>query len=139
MFIRLAAVDMHTAAHLLEHALSGELARDRTVILVTHHVRLCLPRTAYVAELSDGQIIRAGTPDELDHLGLLNVVIEEEDLSQDNEDVVDEPVQNEADGEEIQESSRHARPITDGKLIDEEARAEGRGRGHVVCVTRMLT
>ncbi|GKZ19770.1 hypothetical protein AbraCBS73388_004758 [Aspergillus brasiliensis] len=35
------SVDVHTAAHLCQHALDGPLARGRTRILVTHHVSLC--------------------------------------------------------------------------------------------------
>jgi ABC-type multidrug transport system ATPase subunit len=118
---------MHTAAHLLEYALSGELARGRTIILVTHHVRLCLAHTAYVVELGDGQILRAGTPDELNHLGLLDAVIEDEDLSQEIQVEVEKPARNERQDGNTQDSLRPTRIITNGKLVEEEARAEGRG------------
>ncbi|GFF56184.1 ATP-dependent bile acid permease [Aspergillus udagawae] len=55
------AVDVHTAQHLYEHALTGELATRRTRILVTHHVRLCLPQVDYVAYLDNGNLIFAGS------------------------------------------------------------------------------
>jgi energy-coupling factor transporter ATP-binding protein EcfA2 len=120
---------MHTAAHLLEHALSGDrLARGRTIILVTHHVRLCLPHAGYVVELGDGQIMRAGTPTELDHLGLLEEVIQEEDVQQS----ASGSTQNEITEDEIEDSLRPTRIITDGKLVEEEARAEGRGNTYRV-------
>jgi energy-coupling factor transporter ATP-binding protein EcfA2 len=122
---------MHTAAHLLEHALSGELAQGRTVILVTHHVRLCLAHAAYVVELGDGQIQRAGTPNELDYLGLLEAVIEDEDLVEEAQVGTIEPTQEEFQESDVQDSLRPTRIITNGKLVEEEARAEGRG----ICIT----
>jgi ABC-type multidrug transport system fused ATPase/permease subunit len=55
------SVDVHTAQHLFEHALTGELATGRTRILVTHHVRLCLPRVDYLAYLDNGNLVFAGS------------------------------------------------------------------------------
>ncbi|KAJ6035663.1 uncharacterized protein N7446_010423 [Penicillium canescens] len=54
------AVDVHTASHLYTHALTGPLAQDRTRILVTHHISLCLPRTDYMVSLKDGLVKYAG-------------------------------------------------------------------------------
>ena len=36
------AVDTHVGRHLLDHALAGDLAMDRTRILATHNVQLCV-------------------------------------------------------------------------------------------------
>jgi ABC-type multidrug transport system ATPase subunit len=120
---------MHTAQHLVHRALSGDLARNRTIILVTHHIRLCLPHASYVVELADGKVIRQGTPEELDHLGLLNAVIEEEDVPQELADAVGESQENEADVDGKDDEAKHAPgQLSDGKLVDKEARAEGRGR-----------
>ncbi|KAG8938967.1 hypothetical protein FRC00_014283, partial [Tulasnella sp. 408] len=44
----LSAVDAETAQHIFEHALKGPLMKGRTVILVSHHVQLCVPGAAYV-------------------------------------------------------------------------------------------
>jgi energy-coupling factor transporter ATP-binding protein EcfA2 len=125
---RLAAVDMHTAQHLVQRALSGPLAQDRTIILVTHHIRLCLPYAAYVVELGDGKIVRQGTPEELDHLGVLEAVIEDEDTPTAPGDATAVLPENEAD---IDEKYEEAKPVpareSDGKLVEQEARAEGRG------------
>ncbi|KAF2834040.1 putative ABC transporter [Ophiobolus disseminans] len=41
------AVDAHIARFILENSLFGPLGRNRTKILATHHVSLCLPRTLY--------------------------------------------------------------------------------------------
>lgn len=65
------ALDAHTGRHVFEHALTGELGLNRTRILVTHHVGLCLPRTDYSVLLENGCVKYAGTVDELrqsDHL-----------------------------------------------------------------------
>ncbi|KAF5860528.1 hypothetical protein ETB97_001428 [Aspergillus alliaceus] len=56
------AVDVHTARHLFNHALTGELAQGRTRILVTHHVQLCLPKAKYMVSLDNGTVAFAGIP-----------------------------------------------------------------------------
>ncbi|RAL06916.1 P-loop containing nucleoside triphosphate hydrolase protein [Aspergillus homomorphus CBS 101889] len=54
------ALDAHTGRHVYDHALTGELGYERTRILVTHHVALCLPQADYWVELEDGRIRHAG-------------------------------------------------------------------------------
>ncbi|KAA8650968.1 uncharacterized protein ATNIH1004_003659 [Aspergillus tanneri] len=49
------AVDVHTAQHLFDHALTGELAKGRTRILVTHHVGLCIAKADYMIRLDNGR------------------------------------------------------------------------------------
>ena len=44
----LSAVDAHTAMHLMSECIMGPLMTDRTRILVTHHVNLCLPSASYL-------------------------------------------------------------------------------------------
>ena len=59
----LSAVDAHTAHHLFERCLRGELMEGRTVILVSHHVQLCAPHAAYIAALDNGRLKYAGDRD----------------------------------------------------------------------------
>ncbi|KAL4891206.1 P-loop containing nucleoside triphosphate hydrolase protein [Aspergillus ambiguus] len=59
------ALDAETGRHLYEHALTGELGKGRTRILVTHHVGLCLPRTDYCVFLDNGCMTHAGTVEQL--------------------------------------------------------------------------
>lgn len=137
MGYRLAAVDMHTARHLFEHCLSptAELIRGRTVILVTHHVSLCLPATGYLVELDKGRVIRHGTVEELRKQGHLSQVIEQEDISVPESSsnsvttTLDEGLVNDAD-ENIEplDGTIKKLPLSReaGKLVDAEARAEGR-------------
>ncbi|KAF9644674.1 pleiotropic drug resistance ABC transporter [Thelephora ganbajun] len=138
----LAAVDMHTAQHLVA-ALSGPLGRDRTIILVTHHISLCLPISSFLVELFQGSVRRFGFVDELRKNGYLKEVIEREDLVPEAYQPVHEfptvsskqkftpesepdvfagtPPEREATSPILnQEQSRK------GKLIEAEKRAEGR-------------
>ncbi|KAG6919005.1 hypothetical protein DXG01_009715 [Tephrocybe rancida] len=115
----LAAVDMHTAHHLLTKCLNGPLARGRTIILVTHHISLCLPVASYLVELSQGKILRQGTIQDLKDQDLLDAVIEKEDAPTDVKEVIeDETTDIIAD-----ESTKW--PIS-GKLVEVEGKAEGR-------------
>ncbi|KAI9041859.1 P-loop containing nucleoside triphosphate hydrolase protein [Aspergillus affinis] len=69
------ALDAETGRHVYEHALTGELGRDRTRILVTHHVGLCLPRTDYCVLLENGSMSHAGTVEDLGKMqGLTDVL-----------------------------------------------------------------
>ena len=72
------AVDAHVGRHLYEEALTGDLGRGRTRILVTHHIELCLPSTSYAVLLSNGTVERAGSIDELHNNGVLNQILFEE-------------------------------------------------------------
>ncbi len=58
----LSAVDSHTAKHLYRHALKGALAKNRTIILVTHAISLCLPGAAFAVAMDNGSVVVAGTP-----------------------------------------------------------------------------
>ncbi|OGM43993.1 ABC bile acid transporter [Aspergillus bombycis] len=59
------AVDIHTARHILLHALTGKLAAGRTRILVTHHVQLCALKAKYIVSLDNETVTFAGTPSHL--------------------------------------------------------------------------
>ncbi|KAI5836067.1 P-loop containing nucleoside triphosphate hydrolase protein [Schizophyllum commune Tattone D] len=122
----LAAVDMHTAQHIVKNCLSGELAQDRTIILVTHHIGVCLPITACLVELSRGQVLHHGTVDELRQRGILDEVIETEDEAFAEEVVEGKLDLNEADDIANGKITPDEPPKTSGKLVEEERRAEGR-------------
>jgi ABC-type multidrug transport system fused ATPase/permease subunit len=70
------AVDAHVGRHLLEEALTGELGRGRTRILVTHHVALTLPKTKYSVLLGDGGVKYAGNVEDLRKSGDLEAILE---------------------------------------------------------------
>ena len=72
------AVDAHVGRHLLEEALTGELGRGRTRILVTHHIALTLPKTKYYVLLGDGGVQHAGYVNELRKSGHLEAILEQD-------------------------------------------------------------
>ncbi|KAF8832014.1 hypothetical protein HHX47_DHR1001186 [Lentinula edodes] len=126
----LAAVDMHTAQHLVNNCFASELVRGRTVILVTHHIGICLPISSYLVELSHGGVIRKGRIQEIEEK-VLQKVIEIEDKPFTAEDHDDLPVPEEMNEADVLHDSRklhrkHPFKSKDGKLVEAEARAEGR-------------
>ena len=56
------AVDIHVAHHILENAMTGELVKGRTVVLVTHNVSLCWPKANFAVILNEGRVAYAGAP-----------------------------------------------------------------------------
>jgi ABC-type multidrug transport system fused ATPase/permease subunit len=67
----LSAVDSHTAQHIFEHCINGPLMFNRTCILVTHNVALCVPTAQHVVVLNNGKIQIQGTPEQIIASGAL--------------------------------------------------------------------
>jgi len=72
----LSAVDSHTAKWIFDQALLGPLMHNRTCILVTHNIALCLPHSEYAVVLDNGRVVAQGSPGEVIDSGKLS-----EDLS----------------------------------------------------------
>lgn len=120
--------DSHTARALFENLLCGPLLTNRTVILVTHHVGLVLPATAYLIRMLDGRIDAQGVPEDLHAHGVL------EEITQ-NEDVHATEQQEAVQAKEVE--SPEAEALKDGaaavmdkkksprKLVKDEHREEG--------------
>lgn len=117
---------MHTAQHLVEHCLGGDLARGRTIILATHHVAFCLPVASYLVEIEQGKLIRQASIQELRDQGILSAFVKTQDIYSSQEHGDTHPKQNEADALGINDTPKMRRQPTDGKLIEAETRAEGR-------------
>ncbi|GAA5992543.1 hypothetical protein JCM5350_008275 [Sporobolomyces pararoseus] len=61
----LSALDSGAVSHVVEHCLNGPLLRDRTVVLVTHFVKLCarrLDNCSLVVNLHNGKVMDASPP-----------------------------------------------------------------------------
>jgi ABC-type multidrug transport system ATPase subunit len=91
--------------------------RNRTVILVTHHVDLIIPHCAWVVQLDEGVIAAQGTPEELRKQGLL-AATRETGAKEDSEPVGDEIVEQEGK----QAAELKEKPAR--KLVDKEDKAE---------------
>ncbi|KAI9260598.1 hypothetical protein BDA99DRAFT_86302 [Phascolomyces articulosus] len=62
----LSAVDSHTARHIFEHCINGSLLKRRTVVMVTHHIQLCLPAAHFLVRLDqDGTVAACDTVEKL--------------------------------------------------------------------------
>ncbi|KAJ1865050.1 hypothetical protein LPJ78_002941 [Coemansia sp. RSA 989] len=66
----LSAVDAQTASHIVRCCFSHQkhpLMQNRTCILVTHHLSLCLPYADLVVMLDNGRVAAQGTPEQVGH------------------------------------------------------------------------
>jgi ABC-type multidrug transport system ATPase subunit len=117
---------MHTAQHLVHKCLTGDLARGRTIILVTHHVSTCLPAASYLVEINEGTILHQGTIPELEERGLLVKVLEAVEEPFSDPQPLDQKTFNEEGILPDGTGQPRKRHLSDGKLIEVEARAEGR-------------
>lgn len=96
------ALDAHTGRFVYENALTGELGQNRTRILVTHHVGLCLPRTDYSVFLENGRVKYAGTIEELRKDNHLEDILELDDHEEKEQGTLDAEPQDHADGNTLQ-------------------------------------
>lgn len=71
-------MDAHVGRQLFEDALTGELGTGRTRILVTHHVGLVLPKTAYTVVLGEGTVQHAGLVEDLKARGVLEELMKQQ-------------------------------------------------------------
>lgn len=61
----LSAVDPHTAKWIFDNCIRGPLMRNRTCILVTHNLALCVPQARYVVYLDNGRVDIQGSAEEV--------------------------------------------------------------------------
>ncbi|KAJ3535367.1 hypothetical protein NMY22_g6525 [Coprinellus aureogranulatus] len=118
----LAAVDMHTAQHIVKNCFTGRLSEGRTIILVTHHISLCAPVAAYLLELKEGKVLYHGDTEELRAKGLLRAIIREAEEPY----VVSETLDTASAAVDVSKPVTDPRPEGNGKLVEVEHRAEGR-------------
>lgn len=75
-------MDAHVGRQLFEDALTGELGTGRTRILVTHHVGLVMPKTAYTVVLGEGTVQNAGRVEDLKAKGVLEDLLKQQQEGQ---------------------------------------------------------
>ncbi|GAB0137168.1 hypothetical protein EsDP_00005448 [Epichloe bromicola] len=72
----LSAVDSHTAQWIFTNCIRGPLMENRTCILVTHNVTLCIPSADYVVFLDNGRVASQGSAQTVVASGLLGEEIQ---------------------------------------------------------------
>lgn len=87
------AVDAHVGRHIFEEGLCGELATGRTRILVTHHMKLCLPKAKYTVILEDGTVAHAGLVEDLKTTGELTDILHSEESIDAEGDFIEEELE----------------------------------------------
>ncbi|KAI8378125.1 P-loop containing nucleoside triphosphate hydrolase protein [Choanephora cucurbitarum] len=126
----LSAVDAHTAKHLYEACLLGPLMANRTRILVTHHVKLCIKGSAYIVHIDNGRAALVGHPSELRQSGQLSTILEAEEEAEDQtEENAEEEVAIEqtipSGSQQLSEGERSKDDKKPRTLVQDEVRATG--------------
>lgn len=123
----LSAVDSHTAQHLCDNCFHGKLMRNRTCILVTHAVDLCLPGSSYVVSMEHGRVTSAGPPSSIP----VAAIKAKDDKARENEIALASAITIEAIAEDETDEAIRAREADElrkrqkNKLIQDETQAEG--------------
>ncbi|CAE6340042.1 unnamed protein product [Rhizoctonia solani] len=116
----LSAVDSHTAEHIVQRCLRGPLLRNRTVVLVTHHVDLVLPAAGWLIQMDNGRIEAQGSPQQLRESGALR-----REKESDSQQFPTEELAN----EEITNDQAEKKPAK--RLVEDEAQSTGSVRVEV--------
>ncbi|KAJ7896009.1 multidrug resistance-associated ABC transporter [Mycena olivaceomarginata] len=72
----LSAVDAHTALHLYHACLKGELVKGRTVILVSHLVRLCSSGASLIVVLDNGRVQFQGDQEQFQNSDVVKTLVQ---------------------------------------------------------------
>ncbi|KAH8109668.1 hypothetical protein DFH11DRAFT_1843160 [Phellopilus nigrolimitatus] len=133
----LSAVDSHTSRFLYERLFLGPLMKNRTVVLVTHHVELVLPGSQYLVRMLDGRVDVQGNVKDLRASGVLDsITIESAVETHEEEEQKEEQEEQAAEGVEDanpveSEGAAHAVTVAKGKakkprkLVKDEERETG--------------
>ncbi|KZV87123.1 multidrug resistance-associated ABC transporter [Exidia glandulosa HHB12029] len=143
----LSAVDAHTADHLFEQCIKGDIMKGRTVILVSHHVQLCTNGAAYVVALDNGRLAYEGPTSDFVGSQIMAGLVQssnapapdQEAAEDDVEALAEQQAEGDAESAEgsdtaVQPSEPDALPVAavpkerkaPRKFIEEEKRAVGR-------------
>jgi len=115
----LSALDVHVGRIVFQKCITGELMKDRTVLLVTHHVKMAKKAARQIVVMEQGKIISVlHSEDSLANLGAETQALlqESEEKSKIDESSVPTKV----------DSTTPDKPEKSGKLVLEEERAVGR-------------
>jgi ABC-type multidrug transport system fused ATPase/permease subunit len=115
----LSALDVHVGKYIFEKCITGELLRDRTVLLVTHHVNMAKKAARKIIVMESGRIVSAVNSAD----SLANLTEETQLLLQSTEE--DTRFDESSIPTKIDPTTTD-KPEKSGKLVLEEERAVGR-------------
>ncbi|KAF9027408.1 multidrug resistance-associated ABC transporter [Hymenopellis radicata] len=121
----LSAVDSHTSRFLFERLLMGPLLKNRTVVLVTHHVELVLPGSQYLVRMLDGRIDTQGCIKDLKACGTLDEITQDESTEAHAEDLMNAPEEAAADVVDGEGQAADGTEKKPRKLVKDEHRETG--------------
>jgi ATPase subunit of ABC transporter with duplicated ATPase domains len=135
----ISALDAHTTKAIIADCLQGEIMKDRTVILVSHAIKMIVPVAAHVVILENGDLkfsgdadafVAAGHLEELDESIAPQESLVENQLSDvDSTEKATSSMQSAKKAAEIQGMSNgESHPVpkkTPRKLVEDEARSTG--------------
>jgi len=143
----LSAVDAHVGEHLFKEAITGDVCKGATRVLVTHHVHF-LPRCDSVIVLEKGTVKHAGSYQDLvargvDFAGAIDIEKKEEGSEEDGDDNKDDAKADDAaaakdavdksgnsdtskeDGNDVSKSDKNKMKEAGKKLMTDEDKNEG--------------
>jgi len=135
----ISALDAHTTKAIITDCLQGEIMKDRTVILVSHAIKMIVPVAAHVVILENGDLKFSGDADAFVAAGHLEELDEDlvpqEPLIEDPPFDVDSiekttppthPADKAAEGQGTSNGDSHSVPKkAPRKLVEDEARSTG--------------
>lgn len=136
----LSAVDSHTALWIYENCISGPLMIGRTCILVSHNVALTVQKAEWIVVMDNGKVKDQGTPEDLLAAGQLGdddlvkssvfnsrnqSTTSLQNLDDKNSDLKSKAAAIDSKLKALNDDSEQAPAKTDGKLVEEESKAEG--------------
>ncbi|KAG7664937.1 YBT1 [[Candida] subhashii] len=136
----LSAVDSHTALWIYENCICGPLMEGRTCLLVSHNVALTVQNAAWVVALENGRVKNQGLPEDLlasgdlgdDDLVASSIASSRNQSSVNLQSLEDKNEKMKAKAAAIETKLKalggeqeEVMAKTDGKLVEEEGKAEG--------------
>ncbi|OWT36272.1 ATP-binding cassette transporter [Cryptococcus neoformans] len=106
------ALDTLTSRWIIDNLLSGDLVKDRTVLLITHHIHLAAPVADFIITLNEDGSVRSQ--------GSINEGVLDDSELQEAEEAEEQEIKEAEQGEKKVEE----KPTT--KLIQAEEKSEGR-------------
>ncbi len=116
-------VDAHTALHLYNKCLRGDLMTGRTVILVSHHIHLCASSASYIVALDNGSVRFQGNQAEFFSSDAFKTLGQSEVESDGKEDVLSD---NHKPAEDLGEADHEVIPPELATLSDSEVKPEAK-------------